>query len=61
LYQNCNAIGALLSEFYGPETDADKLAVTFLYIKIYGDDGDSNVDHNSGDNLQDLRALTPWP
>jgi hypothetical protein len=32
LCQNCNAIGALLSEFYGPETDADKLAVTFLYI-----------------------------
>jgi hypothetical protein len=29
LCPNCNAIGALLSELYGPETDADKLAVTF--------------------------------
>jgi hypothetical protein len=32
LCPNCNVIGALLSELYGPETDAEKLAVTFLYI-----------------------------
>jgi hypothetical protein len=32
LWPNFNAIGALLSELYGPEDDAVKLAVTFLYI-----------------------------
>jgi hypothetical protein len=32
LCHDCNAIGALPSEFYGRGTDADKLAVTFLYI-----------------------------
>jgi hypothetical protein len=35
LCPNCNAIGALLSELYDFGPDAEKLAVTFIYLYRY--------------------------